>query len=73
MRWLRNSTLTMACIGLLLVVTFWHTPGTKARAVARRPHFTDIASRSEFPYVTNNNFTGRKYFPQTHVRRSRRS
>lgn len=34
------------------------------RANAKRPHFTDIASRSEFSYISNNNFTGRKYFPQ---------
>jgi enediyne biosynthesis protein E4 len=27
--------------------------------------FTDIASRSNFSYQTNNNFTGRKYFPIT--------
>jgi enediyne biosynthesis protein E4 len=26
--------------------------------------FTDVASRSQFTYRTNNNFTGRKYFPQ---------
>ncbi len=26
--------------------------------------FTDVAGRSSFPYRTNNNFTGRKYFPQ---------
>ncbi len=26
--------------------------------------FTDIAPRSDFDYRTNNNFTGRKYFPQ---------
>jgi hypothetical protein len=26
--------------------------------------FTDIAGRSSFSYRTNNNFTGRKYFPQ---------
>jgi enediyne biosynthesis protein E4 len=31
----------------------------------RRPHFTDIASKSDFAYRTDNNFTGRKYFPQT--------
>ena len=31
----------------------------------RRPHFTDIASKSNFAYRTDNNFTGRKYFPQT--------
>ncbi len=26
--------------------------------------FTDIASKSQFSYVTNNGYTGRKYFPQ---------
>ena len=26
--------------------------------------FTDVAGRSKFSYRTNNNFTGRKYFPQ---------
>ena len=31
----------------------------------RRTHFTDIAPRSNFAYRTDNNFTGRKYFPQT--------
>jgi dUTPase len=35
-----------------------------ARAAAKRPHFTDIAGRSHFSYRSNNNFTGRKYFPQ---------
>jgi hypothetical protein len=31
----------------------------------RRPHFTDVAPTSNFAYRTDNNFTGRKYFPQT--------
>jgi hypothetical protein len=35
------------------------TPSTPAR-----PSFTDIAPQSKFSYVTNNGFTGRKYFPQ---------
>ena len=26
--------------------------------------FTDVAGRSSFPYRTNNDFSGRKYFPQ---------
>src|ERR1035438_2084166 len=34
-------------------------------AEPRRPHFTDIAPKSNFTYRTDNNFTGRKYFPQT--------
>src|ERR1017187_10277562 len=29
-----------------------------------RPWFTDVASRSSFAYRSNNDFTGRKYFPQ---------
>jgi len=31
---------------------------------ARRPGFVDVASRSTIPYISNNSFTGRKYFPQ---------
>jgi len=31
----------------------------------RRPHFTDAAPRSGISYVTNNNYTGRKYFQQS--------
>jgi hypothetical protein len=29
-----------------------------------KPWFTDVAARSKFTYRTNNDFTGRKYFPQ---------
>jgi enediyne biosynthesis protein E4 len=35
------------------------------RAAAKRPHFTDIAPRSRIAYITNNHYTGRKYFPQS--------
>jgi hypothetical protein len=31
---------------------------------AKRPHFTDIAGKSNFSYRTNNDYHGRKYFPQ---------
>ena len=37
----------------------------RAQPEPRRPHFTDIAPKSAFAYRTDNNFTGRKYFPQT--------
>src|SRR5712671_2716130 len=30
----------------------------------KRPHFTNIAPRSKFSYVTNNDLSPRKYFPQ---------
>jgi hypothetical protein len=29
-----------------------------------RPHFTNVAPRSKFSYVTNNDLSPRKYFPQ---------
>jgi len=40
------------------------TARSSAGPEPRRPHFTDIAPRSNFTYRTDNNFTGRKYFPQ---------
>jgi len=30
----------------------------------KRPHFTDIAPRSKFAYITNNDLSPRKYFVQ---------
>jgi hypothetical protein len=30
----------------------------------RRPGFVDVAARSKIPYITNNSFAGRKFFPQ---------
>jgi len=36
----------------------------QAEKAHRRPHFTDVAPRSRFTYVSNNNYTGRKYFQQ---------
>ena len=36
-----------------------------AWAAGKRPHFTDVAPRSQFSYVTNNDFRGRKYFQQS--------
>ena len=33
-------------------------------ATEARPHFTDVAAKSRFTYRSNNNLTGRKYFPQ---------
>jgi len=33
-------------------------------APARRPHFTDVASRSNFTYISNNSPDARKYFPR---------
>jgi enediyne biosynthesis protein E4 len=38
-----------------------HTQGRKVSSI----QYIDVASRSEIRYRTNNNFTGRKYFPQS--------
>jgi len=35
-----------------------------AQQPARRPTFTNVAPQSKIAYVTNNSFTGRKFFPQ---------
>jgi hypothetical protein len=53
--------LTLSAVALLPVPGMLSHP---ARAAAQRPHFTDIAPNSRFSYRSNNNFTGRKYFPQ---------
>jgi enediyne biosynthesis protein E4 len=53
-----------ALAGLAGAVTFWLAPGAGAQAAKRRPHFIDIAPRSAISYITNNSFTGRKYFQQ---------
>jgi hypothetical protein len=57
-RWFAGAAVCVA------VYALWASVG-RAQPEARRPHFTDIASKSAFTYKTENNFTGRKYFPQT--------
>jgi hypothetical protein len=52
--------------GLLIGVELHSVTRVAAGAPNERPSFwfTDIAKRSQFSYRTNNDFTGRKYFPQ---------
>jgi len=52
---------SLAALGLLLCVGL---RGVKSAEAPKRPGFVDVASRSKFAYVSNNSFTGRKYFPQ---------
>src|SRR5260370_23446105 len=54
------SAIFCAIAGLAL----WLSWSGAVPASVRRPHFTDIAPRSKFGYVSNNSYTGRKYFPQ---------
>jgi hypothetical protein len=59
--YLRRSLLAAvaASSGVLLL----HPPNSALTAI-KRPHFTDISSRSNISYITNNDFQGRKYFQQ---------
>ena len=41
-----------------------YTNGAAVPPAQSKPWFTDVAARSKFTYRTNNDFTGRKYFPQ---------
>src|SRR5947199_8925127 len=47
-----------------LAVTAAATAGLLFSLAGERPRFTDIAPRSRFSYITNNHYTGRKYFQQ---------
>lgn len=47
----------------LLCIVFAPSART-AQEGSPRPQFVDIASKSSFTYKTDNDFTGRKYFPQ---------
>ena len=64
---LRASLLLSVFAATICFVSFWPAPSGSLgadRPEPRRPHFTDIAPKSNFAYRTDNNFTGRKYFPQ---------
>ncbi len=49
-------------VGILLLA--WRGAELAAPEGAERPQFSDVAARSQFAYTSNNNYTGRKYFPQ---------
>ncbi len=48
------------CVG----AAYGFQPGQPRRTAHKKPHFTDIAPRSKFSYVTRNDVSPRKYFPQ---------
>jgi 2-oxoisovalerate dehydrogenase E1 component len=54
------SAILCAAAGIALWLASWGG----VRAAAKRPHFIDVAPRSKITYTSNNNYTGRKYFPQ---------
>ncbi len=61
----RRTKPWLAAGSVWLALSCWWLAARGQEPELRRPHFTDIASKSNFAYRTDNNFTGRKYFPQT--------
>ena len=62
---LRRAALIVPSV--MLAIAFSPAPrtvsgGTPAKAAGT--WFTDVAPRSSFAYITHNDYTGRKYFPQ---------
>jgi hypothetical protein len=60
LRYVAIASFAVAIVWLIVASPF------RVRAASRRPHFTDIAARSHFSYVSNNDYQPqkRKYFPQ---------
>jgi enediyne biosynthesis protein E4 len=58
-----KRTLVLLLPGVAWVFWFSLAPGRPATAV-QRPHFVNVAPRSKISYISNNSFSGRKYFPQ---------
>jgi len=56
--------LLLVSLPLLAVALWLGLPPARSAERGRRPHFTDVASKSNFHYISNNGLTGRKYFPQ---------
>ena len=48
---------------VLCVLSLAFAPG-QPQTTPKRPRFADVAARSKISYVSNNGFSGRKYFPQ---------
>jgi len=57
----RTIVLGLLVFCVLLIVAL---PVGRPAQPARRPHFTDVAARSNISYISNNSPGARKYFPQ---------
>jgi len=58
-----KRAIVLAGSGISAILFLALPPGRPA-SPPKRPRFVDVASRSRISYVSNNSFTGRKYFPQ---------
>lgn len=55
---------SLCLAGAAVTICISHLPGQTTQGPGR-PHFVDVATRSGISYVTNNDYTGRKYFQQS--------
>src|SRR3990172_1034925 len=62
---LNARILTTLCFAAVAVPVWVPSFTGRTGESSRRPRFADVAPRSRIPYVTNNNYTGRKYFQQS--------
>jgi len=60
----RSTRLRTALYIAAAALAVW-APHFAGAGPPHRPRFADVAPRSHIPYVTNNNYTGRKYFQQS--------
>ncbi len=58
------ATRFLFSVAAALLATSILRPSASSAGATQRPHFIDVAPRSRFSYISNNSFTGRKYFPQ---------
>ena len=58
------SWLLLACVLAITAVAGLAVSAKRTALPARRPRFADIAPKSKISYRSNNDFRGRKYFPQ---------
>ena len=61
---MKPSVRTILCTAGAAIAGLCVRPTDRPAAIIQRPHFTDLAPRSAISYISNNDFTGRKYFQQ---------
>ncbi|MGA2433827.1 MAG: CRTAC1 family protein [Bryobacteraceae bacterium] len=63
--WTRLPAAAIAALSACWFCAFAFQAETPAPPPRKRPHFTDIAPRSKFSYITNNDMSPRRYFAES--------
>ena len=63
--WTRLLAFAIAAASVFWFCAFAYQPGTTWPPARKRPHFTDIAPRSKFSYITNSTMSQRHYFAES--------